>query len=107
MKSDKRKRVFIEPAIYAELIKIGQGAGDSTECALSGIEKAVRHFNATESIDIEMCRKFEKFKDLDETILNNLEVLFMLGKNAKIPKDELNGKINEALKSKITETLGA
>lgn len=107
MKTDKRKRVYIDPPIYAELIKIGQGAGDSTQCALSGIEKAVSHFNATDGVDIESCKKFEKFKDLDETVLNNLEVLFMLGRNAKISKEDLNKKINEALKSKITETLGA
>lgn len=106
MSTDKRKRVFIDPPVYADLIKIGSGGANSNECALLGISKAVARYQETENVNLAQYEKMATMKDIDEVVINNLGALMMLGKNANMDPDAINAKINEALKAIISEILG-
>jgi len=106
MSTDKLKRVNLSDEVYAAATQIGKNTTSDKKAADVGVEIAINHYQTTKEIDPIAYQLLLKFKGVDASILNNIEAIQVLAKNADLTDDEVSAKINTALKSIITDIMG-
>lgn len=109
MNDIKSKRLQISELNYNDAISIGKEiTGDMTwKAAAVGIDKALSHYKKTSEIQPDIYAQLLKFKELDESIVNNIDAIRALAKNAKKSDEEVNQMINEALFAVVSKMIGA
>lgn len=107
MNEKKVKRLPIPLENYDSLIFIGRSVTGTlnTDAALAGIHLALEHYTKTSTINLDQYQALSRFDGIDESIMNNIEALHSLAKNAGLNKDEVEARINSALKAIITSII--
>jgi hypothetical protein len=103
MSLEKLRRINLKDEEYAKAIQIGSISDKSLDGekakAYHGVITALQHFEGTQDIDPEKFRKLEPLLKIDEAIVNNIKIVYMLGENEGMGKNEISDMINTAIKT--------
>jgi hypothetical protein len=105
MNNEKMKRINVTSGLYADAVQIGKAQADGEKAAENGVAVAVKYYLETSHVDLDTYQNLLKFQGVDKSILNNMEAIQALAKNANLSDDEVSLKINNSLKSVITEIM--